>query len=640
MGFKRFTALLAAVMLVGCTGTASPQTETETPADEPQTERTDPYLKRAQGLVSELDTRTKLEQLLVLSIQTYNGQPFAAMNEETTSFFSSHSFGGFILFSSNCQSPAETATLTHDLQAAAVQDSGIPLLTAIDQEGGSLVRLSGGTETPGNMALGASGKASLAKASASILASELAAVGVNTNFAPDADVNSEPKNPIIGIRSFSDDPLLTGELCAGYIAGMTEGNVIACAKHFPGHGNTSTDSHTGLPVISSTKEEIVQKDLIPFHSAIEADVDMIMSAHICFPAIETDTYTSIADGSAITLPATLSDDLIQGVLRSELGYEGVVITDSLLMDAIKVNFDRTDAAVMAINAGVDLLLMPVLIEDANGLADVDAYLDALEEKVGTELSEERLNEAVTRILRLKAKRGVLDLDVTSDVATLAETASATVGKLENHQSERAIADQCVTVIKNGNDILPFTQAGKVVIAGPQSSQVSGLQAGYEQLIGEMNLAIQPVFVNYSYGREAAQVLNEIPGASAVIITSWLDNMSQFDPSESIMIPSVQQIIASCREQGVPCIVISTGLPYDLSCYQDADALLAVYNPRGQQTDENGAPVGSLSPNIPAALDIIFGYAHPSATLPVNIPETDQNGPTDTIVYPRGTGLTW
>ena len=633
------SALLAGTLLAGCGGAAKPAEEPGAEAAEQTAEVNDPYRSRAEGMVLEMDVRSKLEQLLVLSIQSYNDQPFTAMNEELSAFFAKHSFGGFILFSTNSETPATTAKLTHALQTAAVENNGIPMLIAMDQEGGYTTRLANCTITPGNMALGASGKASLARASAGILASELAAVGINTDFAPDADVNSEPKNPVIGIRSFSDDPVLTGELCAGYIEGLRDGKVLSCAKHFPGHGNTSVDSHTGLPVVNSTKEEIQQNDLIPFHNAIEADVDMIMSAHICFPSIETETYTSIADGTEITLPATLSDDLIQGVLREELGYDGVVITDSFLMDAIKENFDPIDAAILALNAGVDLLLMPVRIENADGLAEVESYLEQLEARVGSDLSEERLNEAVTRILTLKAKRGILDTDLNKDEAQLEETAAA-VGRPENLESERAIADQCVTVIKNDNDLLPFAGAGKVVIAAPQGSQLNGLQYGYEQLIGEMNLAVQPVFVNYTYGREAAAVLNEIPGASAVIISSWLDNMTQFDPSESIMIPSVQEVIASCRQQGVPCIVISSGLPYDLSCYQDADALLAVYNPYGIRTDDSGTPLCNAAPNLPAALDIIFGYAHPSAVLPVSIPETDTNGPTDTIVYPRGTGLTW
>ncbi len=634
---KLFIVFLTALLITGC----AKQKEAEgTPTEETPAENTkDPDLARAEGLLEGMDNRTKLEQLLVLSVQTFNGQPFTAMNDEMASFLDGHAFGGFILFNSNIASPADAAVLTNDLQRHALSDNTIPMLIAMDQEGGNLTRLTNGTITPGNMALGASGNESLAKASASILGSELSAIGVNTDFAPDADINSEPANPVIGLRSFSDDPSLTAKMVGAYIQGLDEAGIVSCAKHFPGHGNTVTDSHTGLPVVYSSKEELETMELVPFHEAVDHSVDMIMSAHICFPEIEKDTYVSKLDGTEITLPSTLSDDLIQGILRNELGYDGVVITDSLLMDAVNAHFDPIDAAVLALNAGVDMLLMPVRIEDANGFEAVDQYLNALEETIGTEIAQERLDEAVTRILNMKAKNGVLDVTPSEDIEARKTNAEETVGRRENHESERAIADQCVTLLKNENDVLPFNGAGTVVFAAPQDSETNAMQKGMEQLLGEIDLVVSPVYVNYRYGQNLNEVLDAIPNASAVVISSWLDNMSQFDPSESIMIPSVQHVIEVCHEYGVPCIVISCGLPYDLSCYDNADALLAVYNPRGLPTDDAGNPTDSCAPNLPAAIDIIFGYAKPSAVLPVNVPRVEGTGFTEEIAYPRGSGLT-
>ena len=634
---KLLIVFLTALLAAGC---ARPKEAEGTPAPDVQQETAnDPDLSRAQGLLEGMDNHAKLEQLLVLSIQTYNGEPFTSMNEEAASFFDSHAFGGFILFSSNVGSISDAAVLTDDLQRHTLTDNRIPMLIAMDQEGGNLTRISHGTITPGNMALGASGNAALAKASASILGNELSAIGVNTDFAPDADINNEPANPVIGLRSFSDDPALTSTMVAAYIQGLDEAGIVACAKHFPGHGNTTTDSHTGLPVVNSTKEELETMELVPFHKAVEQSVDMIMSAHICFPQIEKDTYISKLDGSKITLPSTLSDELIQGILRQELGYNGVVITDSLLMDAVSEHFDPIDAAVLALNAGVDMLLMPVRIEDAGGFAQVDQYLSALEEKIGSEIPQERLDEAVTRVLRMKSRNGILEVTPSEDIEARKTNAEEMVGRIENHESERAIADQCVTVLRNENDLLPFTGAGTIVFAAPQGSQMNAMQKGMEQLLGEIDLVASPVYINYRYGQNLNDVLNAVPGASLVVISSWLDNMSQFDPSESIMIPSVQQVIDSCHTSGIPCIVISSGLPYDLSCYDNADALLAVYNPRGLPKDEEGNPTDSCSPSLPAAIDIIFGYAKPSAVLPVNVPKVEGTGFTEAIAYPRGSGLT-
>ena len=314
---KLLILFLTALLVTGC---GKPKEAEGTPAEEtPQETGADPDRTRAEGLLEGMDNRAKLEQLLVLSIQTFNGQPFTSMNEEVAPFFDSHAFGGFILFDSNIGSISEAAVLTDDLQRHTLTDNAVPMLIAIDQEGGFLTRLKYGTVTPGNMALGASGNASLAKASASILGKELSAVGINTDFAPDADINNQPANPVIGLRSFSDDPALTAEMVGAYIQGLDEAGVVSCAKHFPGHGNTTTDSHTGLPVVNSTKDELETMELVPFHQAVDQNVDMIMSAHICFPEIEKDTYISKLDGSEITLPSTLSDDLIQGILRQELG---------------------------------------------------------------------------------------------------------------------------------------------------------------------------------------------------------------------------------------------------------------------------------------------------------------------------------
>ena len=633
MRLKQLWALLlAGSLLAGCT-TASAPAEPETSIP-PEPEK-DPYVLRAEGIAADLDLKQKVEQLMIININTYNGTPFQTMNAEVEEMFASHQYGGIVLFQSNMSTPGETAGLNYDLQAAAKQNNGIPLLIAVDQEGGSLTRGNNVTAGPGNMALGAAGEPGLAVSAASILATEIGAMGFNTDFAPCADVNSEPANPVIGIRSFSDDPNTVAQLASAFAKGLNDNGIISCGKHFPGHGNVAQDSHTGLPVSECTLEELRTGDLIPFAGLCSGGADMIMTAHICYPQIETETYVSKLDGSTITLPATLSRTFIQGILREELGYDGVVATDSLQMEAIHAHFDPVDAAVLALNAGADILLMPSEITDAAQIAEFDAYIDAVVSEVGQRIPQERIEEAVIRVLSLKARRGVLDTDAgTDDREKRIAYADSFVGNAENKESERAIADQCVAAVKN-DAVLPLEGSGHVLLAGIQESQRAVLEYGFDRLAGETGYTADTI--NLSYG---STMPGSLAGYDAVVVTSWLDNMSQFDPAESVMIPSIQALIQRAHEAGIPCIVISTGLPYELSCYSQADALLAVFNPTGLRYDETGAITGAVGANIPAALDIIFGHARPAGTLPVNIPEVISNGFGETIVYPRGTGLVW
>ena len=632
-------------VLTGCSKNSGRQepTGTEEGGDGPavtEVPETDenPYFTRAKGIAEDLSTKEKIEQLLILSSQNYNGEGFTVMNGEIQTMLEMHKYGGYLLFSSNCRNPEQTAGLIYDLQEAAGKENGIPMLVGIDQEGGYVTRLGFGTLTCGNMALGAAGQEGLVRSSAAIISSELKALGFNTDFAPVADVNNEPANPVIGIRSFSDDPSLAARLASSFASSLQENGISACAKHFPGHGNTKTDSHTGLPVSELTKEALEKTELVPFRNLLEAD--LIMTAHICFPEVENETCISVKDGSTITLPATLSRTFIQGILRDELGYQGVVVTDSLRMDAIAAHFDPKDAAVRALNAGADLLLMPVEVDSAEQITALDQYAEALAEEVGKSIEETRIDEAVIRVLTLKAKRGILDRAEKKSREEVISEANARIGTAENRTSERAVADQTVTVVRNENDLLPLKTEGTVLFAGIQSTQTDALQFGAERLQEEGMIHSPVRYANLSWGKGLYGVTADLQGVSAVVVTSWLDNLSQLDPAESQMISSIQELIRQCHASEIPVIVISTGLPYDLGCYPEADALLAVYNPVGAVKNEAGELTGPVGPGIPAAVDILFGRASPSATLPVSIPKAEGTGFSDEIVFERGRGITW
>ena len=302
--------------------------------------------EKAREIVADMTLEEKIGQKLMLSFRSgwtmRDGTSVSAVttiNDEIYDIIGTYDIGSVILFAANFDPDATVnVELTDGLQRAAMDESlgknAIPLMLGADQEGGIVYRLTGGTALPGNMALGASGDTDNAVMAGEIIGSELSAVGVNANFAPDADVNNNANNPVIGLRSFSSDPQIAAEFTSAYIAGVQKQNVATSAKHFPGHGNVSTDSHTGLPSIDSTKEELYATELVPFQAAIDAGTDMIMTAHIQFPNIVTEQLYSSLQDEWMSPPATMSREILTDLLRGEMGFDGVIVTDSMTMDGV------------------------------------------------------------------------------------------------------------------------------------------------------------------------------------------------------------------------------------------------------------------------------------------------------------------
>src|SRR6478735_9551540 len=265
----------------------------------------------------------------------------------------------------NVGTPSQVATLSNGLQfAAQALPNSIPLQISVDQEGGSLVARFGApaTQMPGNMALGAGRSTADARESATVIGSELAAVGVTQDYAPVSDVNINPSNPVIGIRSVGSDPTLVSKLVVAQIRGYHAGGVSAVSKHFPGHGDTGVDSHFGLPMVTHTLTQMNTIDLPPFRAAIAAGVDTIMTAHVVLPAV---------DPSGV--PATMSHKILTGLLRKELGFKGLIVTDALDMAGATETFPPDVAPVRALLAGADQLLVPPAMDTAYA-----AVLDAVD----------------------------------------------------------------------------------------------------------------------------------------------------------------------------------------------------------------------------------------------------------------------
>ncbi len=300
--------------------------------------------------------------------------------------------GGVILFARNIEAPEQVAELSHDIQSLA---SGAPLWVSVDQEGGRVARLRAPfTEWPPMAVLGRAGDAALASRFAVALAAELRAVGITLDYAPVLDIHTNPKNPVIGDRALAEDASAVGKLGAAIVRGLQDNGVAACGKHFPGHGDTSVDSHVALPVVEHPPDRIRRVEGVPFREAIAAGVAFIMTAHVLVPSLDEEK------------PATLSRRIVYDLLRDELGFEGVILSDDLEMKALAATYAVPDAAVQAIAAGCDAVLVcRHLVEDRGG--DIEAQAEVLEELIHAvedgRIPYKRLEDALTRNRRAKER---------------------------------------------------------------------------------------------------------------------------------------------------------------------------------------------------------------------------------------------
>ena len=643
--------------------------------------------EKAKELVSKMTLEEKIGQKLMLSFRSgwtmEDGTKVSSVqniNDEIYKIIGEYDIGSVILFAANFNADATVnVELTDGLQRAAMdKDLGknnIPLLIAADQEGGIVYRLTGGTALPGNMALGATGDTVNAIKAGEIIGSELSAVGVNTNFAPDADVNNNPNNPVIGLRSFSSNPQLAAEFTSAYIEGVQSKNVATTAKHFPGHGNVATDSHTGLPSINSTKEELYQTELVPFQAAIESGTDMIMTAHIQFPNIVTEElYSSIKD-EFMSPPATLSREILTDLLRNELNYDGVIVTDSMTMAGVASYFDVNERNLLAVKAGVDILDIP--FTDISSLADmktkliplINAFVDAYTKEDGYNgitLSVDELDKSVERILTCKYNRNVMDL--VNDTTTLAEKkaiASSVVGSVENRETERLISANAVTVVKNENDVLPLklTNDSRVVFASTYSRNNNRFVLAWERakqagIIPEG--ADYKILQHYNWTGLNDNVNSAInsDGTNFVgtnkDVLDWgtvLVHASEISSAGGIdgyLVACPQLFTNYCKQNGKQTVVISLNHPYDVQAFPDADAILAVYGTTSAGLDITesfgGGTVGAtaaFSPNLTAGTEVVLGTFGASGKLPVDIPKYVPGSKvysTDENVYELGFGI--
>ncbi|MFJ7271543.1 glycoside hydrolase family 3 protein [Streptomyces sp. NPDC099050] len=504
--------------------------------------------------------------------------------------------GGIVYFgwAHNTRSPRQIAELSAGLQrAAAGSGGGIPLLLSIDQEHGAVARVGRpATLLPGAMALGAlalgtGGSTAEARRAARIAGAELAAMGIRHNYAPVADVNVDPANPVIGVRSFGADPHAVAALVSAQIRGYQGAGVAATAKHFPGHGDTGTDSHVGLPLMKHTRAQWEELDEPPFRAAVEAGVDVVMTAHIVFPALDP-------SGD----PATLSRPIVTGILRERLGFRGVVVTDALDMAGVRQKYGDDRVPVLALKAGCDQLLNPPDL----GLA-VRSVLAAVE---SGELTRARIEESVLRILELKARRGLFDAAARQvDAAAAMDAVDASVGIPAHLAAAGEIADRTTTLLANPVGLLPLDPADRplLLVTGTDPVSPTGTTGPPTAVLARELSALGCRATALPPARAAAAA----PGNAAVLVCTY--NVPEGASPQ-------RELVTELLATGVPVVLVAIRNPYDPARLPACAAELATYT----WTDVE----------LRAAARVLTGTVRPTGRLPVPVPGR----------YPLGHGLAY
>ncbi|WP_413371939.1 glycoside hydrolase family 3 N-terminal domain-containing protein [Paenibacillus taichungensis] len=535
-------------------------------------------------LISYMTVSEQVGQMLMPDIRQWNGKVTTTVNEGLKRSIHDQDLGGLILFDKNIVDIRQLTTFTHDLQR---EVGDIPLFLSIDQEGGVVKRIPGGTNLPGQMALGATGDTALAEAAGRLTGEELKALGLQVNFAPVLDINSNPDNPIIGIRSFGSDADLVMRLGLATIKGLQQSGVIAAVKHFPGHGDTTVDSHLGMPVLTHNRARLDAVELKPFRDAIENGVEMIMTAHIAFPAIDNEHVTSLKDGKSVPIPATLSKKVLTGLLRGELGYEGLIISDAFTMNAIAEHFGENKAVERAVSAGVDIILMP-----KDSAAAHQTLVNAV--KSG-KIPDETIHASVKRILELKAKYGLFERSQT--LAQQLNALNGVIGSKQHRAVEQEIAERAVTVLASREGMPPdqIQQGDRVVILAAEQEQAKQLEKQLIQAANNLSLKTDISLMGQGKTNEALQAIGQ---ADYVILASYQfrNVASEFSWSD------YQTLIDTMNRRNQRYSLFSLGNPYEMIYLQNVRSGLAVY--------------GKQEPNTTAGIKVLVDQRKPGGKLPV------------------------
>jgi beta-N-acetylhexosaminidase len=479
----------------------------------------------------------------------------------------------------NVDNPTQVRQLTDSLQRLAREFGLPPLLIATDQEGGQLMAVGEGTTPlPGNMALGATGSVELARKAGGVLGRELAAMGINVNYAPSCDVNINPQNPVIGIRSFGEDPAAVAQLAAAMIEGIQSQGVAATAKHFPGHGDTDGDSHHGLPSVPHSLDRLGQVEFPPFRAAIAADVKLMMTAHLALPAL---------DGPNAP-PATLSHRILDGLLRKELGFNGVIVTDAMDMGAIRQGEALGEDTVQAAAAGADLLLLTSNPEDQRRV--YESLLQAIQ---SGKLDSKSVIASVERVLSLKRwLAGQIQPDL------------SVVGCVAHQAVADEISKRSITLVRDNANLLPLQLNSEQRIAAIIPKPVDLTPAdtsSYETVqlgtaLRQYHPSLDEFTLSYAPDTDEIAALLERLREYDMLILGTLNAYAS---------PSQAEFVRQALKLDIPSVVVALRLPYDLTVFPEAETYICTYS--------------ILEPSMQALAKALFGKIEFKGKLPVSIP---------------------
>jgi beta-N-acetylhexosaminidase len=590
-------------------------------------------------------------------------EPVTELPQLLVDMISDTGIGGVIMFAENLQNTKQILTLNYALQQAAKKAGHPPLFIAIDQEGGRVVRLpqSLGTSFAGNMAIGATFAQHgdrFARESGEIMAKELMSLGFNVNFAPTMDVNVNPLNPVINVRSYGEDANIVAQLGTAQMAAMQRQGMIATLKHFPGHGDTSVDSHTGLPRVEHDIQQIEAIDLKPFSYAINKGainnnvIDkgainseapaMIMTAHIQYPQLD-DTEFMAEDGNKVMLPATMSRKILTDLLRNNMGFKGLIVTDALNMAGVAHYFDQTEAVIQTFSAGADIALMPISIRRP---ADI-VKLKQLINDVAIAVQEGRLNRAemddsVQRIAALKAS-----YQLSSQIGRFSQqysqqdsgqmldqaiiTAQATLGSLPHQKVEQQLANSAIVAIKN-NGVLPLDNSvANVLLVMPDTTKCMGLTFALKTRLPSLTIKCNSVAnidadVNLAAVEQADIIITaDITPDQSLVELGGMDDIKHSGERSTKEQQISQQLsmLATAQDLGKKTLFISLRTPYNSHLFAPyADAILASFSYRltkSEYMDDYGRLITQYDgPIFNALADVISGRIQAQGSLPVTV----------------------
>mgnify|MGYP006291902271 CR=1 FL=1 len=520
--------------------------------------------------LEQMSLAEKVGQLFQIGFTGF--EPDAAIED----MIKNHYVGGVIYFSRNIKNPEQTARLSNQLQELALSSgTGLPLFISTDQEGGVVTRIKGATHFPSNMALGAADDKELTNKIGKAVGSELKNLGINFNLAPVLDVNNNPDNPVIGVRSFGGDPKLVAKLGKAYINGIQSEGIIATAKHFPGHGDTDTDSHLELPIIKHGKQRLNEVELYPFKKAVKTGVESIMTAHVYFPAFEK------KDG----IPATLSESVLTDLLRKKMNFKGLIITDCMEMKAIADNFGTAEGAVRTIEAGSDIVLVSHTYTEQKKA--VKAVIEAVR---SGRISEKRIDKSVKRIIKSKAKN--------LNPANLTKASAENID-FEAHQKIAAkTAKKAVTEVKN-QDILPIKniENKKITVVDfkmKKESLAEDSEQSKNYFVESLKEDLNNIkHLSFSRAPRLEKYEDDISGSDLVIVCT-----------SNAASNREQALLANKLAEDYQVLVLALRNPYDYKYVDNVQAFITVYD---------------YSPfNQKAAADYILGKIKAEGKLPVKI----------------------